>query len=79
MTAAPSDFTAVVRQEGDGSYWAEVLELPGCFASGFDLDELKEALTEAIGLCLPDSAARGERTRIRLSALRLERADVPGL
>ncbi len=31
---------AVVHEE-DGSYWAEVKELPGCFASGRNLEELK--------------------------------------
>jgi len=29
-----------------------VRELPGCFASGFSLDELFEALNEAVGLYL---------------------------
>ena len=42
---------AVIHEE-DGSYWAEVKELPGCFASGQSLDEVKEALVEAIGLVL---------------------------
>jgi predicted RNase H-like HicB family nuclease len=51
------DFHARIRQEDDGTYWAEVKELPGCFASGRTLDELKEGLIEAIGLCLPDAAA----------------------
>ncbi len=36
----------------DGHYWAEVAELPGCFASGRDMTELKEALAEAIGMYL---------------------------
>jgi predicted RNase H-like HicB family nuclease len=45
----------VIIHEEDGSYWAEVKELPGCFASGATLDELKEALTEAIGMCLEDA------------------------
>lgn len=36
----------------DGSYWAEVVELPGCFASGDTLEELNEALDEAIGIYL---------------------------
>ncbi len=36
----------------DGSYWAEVVELPGCFASGDTWDELWEALTEAVSLYL---------------------------
>ena len=33
-----------------GQLWAEVEELPGCFASGRDMEELKEALEEAISL-----------------------------
>jgi predicted RNase H-like HicB family nuclease len=36
----------------DGSYWAEVRELPGCFASGRDLPELIESVQEAIALYL---------------------------
>jgi predicted RNase H-like HicB family nuclease len=39
--------------EEDGSYWAQVRELPGCFASGDDVDELREAVTEAVDMCLP--------------------------
>jgi predicted RNase H-like HicB family nuclease len=34
----------------EGAYWAEVLELPGCFASRETLAELKDALVEAIGM-----------------------------
>jgi predicted RNase H-like HicB family nuclease len=34
----------------DGSYWADVPELPGCFASGDTVDELFESLQEGIGL-----------------------------
>ena len=48
------NFTVLVTEEDDGSRWAEVKELPGCFASGFSLDELKEATFEAIQLCLPE-------------------------
>ena len=47
------EFHATVHEE-DGSYWAEVEELPGCFASGKDLNELQEALIEAINMCLTD-------------------------
>lgn len=42
---------AIIHEE-DGSYWAEVKELPGCFASGHDLEEVKQALVEAIELVL---------------------------
>lgn len=50
-------YTVHVHDEGPDGLWAEVEELPGCFASGFSPGELKEALIEAIGLYLstPDS------------------------
>jgi predicted RNase H-like HicB family nuclease len=34
----------------DGVFWGQVVELPGVFATGEDLDELTEALGEAIAL-----------------------------
>jgi predicted RNase H-like HicB family nuclease len=55
----------------NGAYWAEVAELPGCFASGETLDELTEALRESVGLYLTDSgtASDGVRlTELKLSA-----------
>lgn len=45
------EFRALVHEE-DGAYWAEVATLPGCFASGRDLEELREAIVEAITLYL---------------------------
>ncbi len=45
------EFTVRVHEEA-GSLWAEVVELPGCFASGDNPDELQEALEEAISLYL---------------------------
>jgi predicted RNase H-like HicB family nuclease len=50
----------VLVHEEDGSYWAEVPELPGCFASGATLDELKHAIVEAITLCLEDDVKATE-------------------
>ncbi|MGN6558377.1 MAG: type II toxin-antitoxin system HicB family antitoxin [Solirubrobacterales bacterium] len=48
------EFTVNIQEEA-GTLWAEVVELPGCFATGNDLDELREALEEAISLYLcPD-------------------------
>jgi predicted RNase H-like HicB family nuclease len=47
-------FTVDIHSEPDGSFWAEVEELPGCFASGFDPNELKEAVEEAMRLWLPE-------------------------
>lgn len=50
------ELTARIHIE-DGSYWADIPELPGCFATGDTLDELFEALQEGIGLYL---AGEGE-------------------
>ncbi len=47
------ELTVAIHDEG-GSYWSQVRELPGCFASGRTLTELGDALQEAVGLCLDD-------------------------
>lgn len=47
------DITANIRLE-EGSYWADVPALPGCFAAGATLDELVESLQEGIALYLAD-------------------------
>ena len=55
-------FHVTVSEDSDGSYWAKVDELPGCFASGFTLDEIKESTFDAIQLWLPDGIELGEPT-----------------
>ncbi|HEY3552533.1 MAG TPA: type II toxin-antitoxin system HicB family antitoxin [Solirubrobacterales bacterium] len=45
------ELTAQIHVEDD-SYWADISELPGCFASGDTLDELFESLQEGIALYL---------------------------
>lgn len=50
------EYIARIHEE-EGSLWAEVLDLPGCFASGSSLDELREALEESIALYLSGDAA----------------------
>ena len=45
------EYTVTVHSE-DGAFWAEVLELPGCFAVGDTMDELWESLTEAVSAYL---------------------------
>lgn len=63
MSETPTTtYTAEVHHEADGSYWAEVRELPGCFASGFSLDELRESLEEAICLYVADDPGAGKIT-----------------
>ncbi|MDI3315897.1 MAG: type II toxin-antitoxin system HicB family antitoxin [Mycobacterium sp.] len=46
-------YTVRIHPDQDG-LWAEVAELPGCFASGINLDELWESLQEALSLYLSD-------------------------
>lgn len=49
-------------------------ELPGCFASGSSLDELKEALLEAISMCLPGDDTSGKKpkaARARVDEMKL--------
>ena len=47
------ELTAHIHSE-EGSYWAELPELPGCFASGDMLAELFESLQEGVNLYLAD-------------------------
>lgn len=54
------ELTIVVHQERQG-FWAEITELPGCFASGRTLGELEEALDEAVGMWLGDKPVKVER------------------
>lgn len=53
---AISEYTVRVHDEGNGTLWAEVVELPGCYASGVDLAELFEAVGEAIPMYLTEVA-----------------------
>jgi predicted RNase H-like HicB family nuclease len=48
------EITARIHHE-DGQYWAEVDQLPGCFAAGATPEELIESLAEAISLYLTDT------------------------
>jgi predicted RNase H-like HicB family nuclease len=57
-------YTLEIHDEDDGSLWAQVAELPGCFASGNDVDELLEAAAEAIGMYLADTPVRAVQGRI---------------
>jgi len=59
------DLTVFIREEGAG-YWSEISELPGCFASGRDLTDLREALGEAIGLYLWDQPVSLENSELRV-------------
>jgi predicted RNase H-like HicB family nuclease len=59
------EYIVRVHQEDDGSFWAEVLDLPGCFASGDTLDELRAALQEAISLYVADDPVEGKIKKMK--------------
>jgi predicted RNase H-like HicB family nuclease len=64
------ELTVRIHRE-DASYWAEVVELPGCFASGETVDELVEALRESVNLCLDSPPGRGARAPFELAEMKL--------
>ena len=53
----------------EDSYWAEVVDLPGCLASGDTIDELLEALTEAIALCVEDDVSSTSAAKIEVAEM----------
>ena len=57
--------TVEVHDE-DGVLWGQVVELPGCFATGETLDELMEALGEAIAQ--PPVGVPAETTAVLLES-----------
>ena len=57
------DYSVSIHEE-DGAYWAEVEELPGCFAAGDTKEELLASLGEAIGLYLSTPESTFGVTRI---------------
>jgi predicted RNase H-like HicB family nuclease len=57
------ELTARIQIE-EGSYWADISELPGCFASGDTLDELFESLRESVALYFVDEGEQGGPMRV---------------
>ena len=51
----------------DGALWATVEEFPGVFATGDDLDELRESLEEGIALLL--ERPNGEMPQVTIAPL----------
>lgn len=51
------EYRVTVHHE-DGSFWAEVEQLPGCFASGDTAEELQANLVEAMSLYLSTPSSR---------------------
>lgn len=60
------EVTANIRLE-DGSYWADVPALPGCFAAGSTLDELFDSLREGIELYLESETSKSPERPLQVT------------
>ena len=67
MSESPKPLHVIVRLEDD-VYWATVEEFPGVFATGGNLEELRENMAEGIALVL--AAPGDEPPRLTLAPLR---------
>jgi predicted RNase H-like HicB family nuclease len=65
------ELTVIVHEESE-SFWSEVAELPGCFASGGTLDELREALAESVGLYLWDAPVAPPKQTLTVGESRVD-------
>jgi predicted RNase H-like HicB family nuclease len=68
MKRSVMELTARIHIE-EGSYWADVPELPGCFASGDTLDELFESLQEGVSLYLADEGEQSGPLHVATATL----------
>ena len=59
----PVIYTVRVHREPGHPLWADVTELPGCFATGTDLNDLWRALAEAVSLYLSEP---GNEVEVRI-------------
>lgn len=60
------ELTLFIRHDRDGSLRAEVEELPGAFAAGDDMGELRQSLEGAISLWLTPEGGDPPRVALEL-------------
>lgn len=64
------EIEVIVHHDSDTkAYWAEVVQLPGCYAAGHSRQELLESLEEAVGLYLEDADASAILTSDRVEGV----------
>lgn len=69
------EYLVVFEKSKDGSIWATVLDLKGCYSVGETVDEAREQVKEAIELYLEDLKADGKPVPTS-SHLRVEMVEV---
>jgi predicted RNase H-like HicB family nuclease len=65
---------AIHKDEETGSYWASVVQLPGCYAAGRTRGELMEALSEAISLYLEEAEPAQMVEKVELKRFRFNKS-----
>ena len=64
------ELEVIVHHDSEtGGYWAEVVQLPGCFAAGHSREELEESLKEAISLYVEGQSEAGILTSDHVEAV----------
>lgn len=58
------DYTVDLELEADGSYVAEVVEMPGCLAAGVDANEAVEMLRDSFAVWVEATGAAGRPTPV---------------
>jgi predicted RNase H-like HicB family nuclease len=62
-------YAAVIHEDPEGGFWAEVPALPGCYSQGETIDELMENVREAIMGVLEVMKEQGKRPEPNIQIL----------
>lgn len=62
-------YAAVIHEDPDGGYWAEVPALPGCYSQGETIDELRQNVREAIAGVLEVMREQGKEPEANIQIL----------
>ncbi len=54
-------YVAVIHEDPEGGFWAEVPALPGCYSQGETIDELQANIRESIAGVLEVMKEEGKR------------------
>ena len=62
-------YSAIIHEDPEGGYWAEVPALPGCYTQGETMDELMANIREAITGVLEVMKEQGKQPESNIQIL----------
>ena len=62
-------YAAVIHEDPEGGFWAEVAALPGCYSQGETMDEVKANVREAITGVLEVMREQGKQPESNIQIL----------